>query len=105
MPWKECSVMDERLQNFPPDWFKGWQGVIARFDGLCAPHPGAPRELRPINRRAARASLEGILAWPIERVLMAHGDPVMTDGAPFVRKAFRWLLGPDRRAQMRSGGG
>ena len=94
------AMFADLLQNFAPDWCKGWQGVIARFDGICAPHPGAPRELRAINRRAARASLQGVLAWPLERVLMTHGDPVMTDGAAFVRHAFGWLLKPDRPARM-----
>ena len=67
---------------------------MARLDGVCAPNPGAPREWRAtfLNRRAARASLERILAWPIERVLIAHGEPVITDGAAFVRSAFGWLL-------------
>ena len=93
------AIFADLLQNLAPDWFKGWRGVVARLDGICAPHPGAPREWRAtfFNRRAARASLQSILAWPIERVLIAHGDPVRTDGAAFVRGAFGWLLGPDRR--------
>jgi hypothetical protein len=36
--------------------------------------------------------LERILAWPIERVLIAHGEPAAADGAAFVRSAFAWLL-------------
>ena len=88
------AIFTDLLQNFPPDWFTGWRGVIARLDGICAPRPGAPREWRAtfLNRRAARASLHAILTWPIERVLMAHGDPVTGDGVAFVRRAFDWLL-------------
>ena len=88
------AIFTDLIQNFPPDWFKGWRGVLARLDGICAPHPGAPREWRAsfLNRRAARADFARILAWPIERVLIAHGDPVTADGAAFVRKAFTWLL-------------
>jgi Domain of unknown function (DUF4336) len=88
------AIFTDLIQNFPPDWFKGWRGVVARLDGICAPHPGAPREWRAsfLNRRAARAALARILAWPIERVLIAHGDPVTTNGAAFVRQAFGWLL-------------
>jgi Domain of unknown function (DUF4336) len=98
------AIITDLLQNFAPDWFKGWRGVVARLDGICAPHPGAPREWRAtfFNRRAARASLHSILAWPIERVLVAHGDPVTADGATFVRGAFRWLLGPDERIPTRA---
>jgi hypothetical protein len=39
-----------------------------------------------------RAPLRAILAWPIERVLMAHGDPVKAAGMAFVRRSFRWLI-------------
>ena len=89
------AIFADLIQNFPPDWFKGWRGVIARLDGICAPHPGAPREWRTgfLNRRAARAALQRILTWPIERVLIAHGEPVTENGTIFVRQAFAWLIG------------
>ncbi len=89
------AIFTDLLQNLPPDWVSGWRGVVARLDGVSAPNPGAPREWRAsfLNRRAARASLERILAWPIERVVIAHGELVTTDGSAFVRKAFGWLLG------------
>lgn len=45
------------------------------------------------DRRAAKAALARILAWPIERVVLAHGELASTDGAAFVRRAFAWLLG------------
>ncbi|MFZ3350328.1 MAG: DUF4336 domain-containing protein [Xanthobacteraceae bacterium] len=88
------AIFADLVQNFPPSWFGGWRGVVARLDGICAPNPGAPREWRVtfFNRRAARASLHAILSWPIERVLMAHGDPVHEDGLSFVRHAFGWML-------------
>ena len=91
------AIFTDLLQIFLP-W--GCAGVVARLDGVSAPNPGAPREWRAtfFNRRAARASLERILAWPIERVLIAHGGSVTTEGAAFVRSAFGWLLG---RAQAR----
>lgn len=87
-------IFTDLLQNLPADWFTGWRGVLARLDGICAPNPGAPREWRAafLNRRAARASLNAILSWPIERVLMAHGNPVNADGSAFVRRSFGWLL-------------
>lgn len=88
-------IFTDLLQNFAPDWFKGWRGAIARLDGITAPCPGAPREWRAsfFNRRAARAALRAILAWPIERVFIAHGELVTENGATFVRRSFSWLLG------------
>jgi hypothetical protein len=89
------AMFADLIENFPHDWFKGWRGFVARLDGIVAPSPGAPREWRAsfVNRRAARAALDRILAWPIERVLIAHGEPVSADGAAFVRRAFAWLPG------------
>ena len=88
------AIFADLIENLPRDWFKGWRGLVARLDGIIAPDPGAPREWRLsfINRRVARVALGRILAWPIERVLIAHGEPVRVDGATFVQKAFAWLL-------------
>ena len=93
-----AAIFADLIQNFPQGWFNGWRAPLARFAGIVAPHPGAPRDWRAsfTNRRAARAALERILAWPIERVLMAHGEPVYANGAAFVRDAFGWLLGRRR---------
>jgi len=33
-----------------------------------------------------------VLAWPIERVVIAHGLLPTAGGAAFVRRAFVWLL-------------
>jgi hypothetical protein len=91
----QTAIFADLIQNLPYHWFKGWRGVVARRGGITAPNPGAPREWRMsfVHRRAARGALERILAWPIQRVLIAHGEPVTTQGASFVRRAFAWLLG------------
>ncbi|MBV8458161.1 MAG: DUF4336 domain-containing protein [Acetobacteraceae bacterium] len=82
------------IQNFPCDWFTGWRGVVCRLGGIVAPNPGTPSDWRAsfLDRRAARVALDQILVWPIERVLIAHGDLPTADGPAFVRRAFTWLL-------------
>jgi hypothetical protein len=55
-----------------------------------------------VNRRAARAALARVLAWPIERVVIAHGVLPTAGGAAFVRRAFAWLLRLDRGAERPS---
>ena len=94
------ALFADLIQNFPRDWFKGWRGIVVRFGGIVAPNPGAPRDWRAsfLNRRATRVALDRILAWPIERVVIAHGELPTADGAMFVRRAFAWLLGRDRAA-------
>ena len=39
------------------------------------------------NREAFLVSLTALLALPIERVLIAHGEPVLSDGATRIREA------------------
>jgi len=44
------------------------------------------------DRQAARQSLERILAWDFDRVIVSHGDIVETGGGNQFRQAFAWLL-------------
>ena len=81
------------IESFPRDWFKGWRSLVARADGIVMPDAGAPREWRLtfVDRKAARVALGRILAWPAERVVVAHGEIVREGGSDFIRNSFRWL--------------
>lgn len=87
-------LFTDLLQHFPKGWFSGWRGLIAKLDRMTASEPEVPQKFRVAftDRKSARAALVRILAWPAEKVLMAHGAPVTTDGAAFLRRAFRWLI-------------
>jgi hypothetical protein len=100
------AIFADLIENLPRDFAAGWRGILARLDGITEPNPGAPREWRAsfIDRKAARASLERILGWGIERVLIAHGAPAEREGEAFVRKAFAWLIGPAAPRAQREGG-
>ena len=88
------AIFADLIENFPPGWFKGWRGVLARLDGIVSPDYGAPREWRATfwRRKAARKALERIIAFAPEKVVIAHGNMAREDGTVFVRTAFRWLL-------------
>jgi hypothetical protein len=45
------------------------------------------------DRAAFRRSLEKILAWPVSRIVLAHGDVVETDAKESLRRAYSWILG------------
>lgn len=87
-------IFTDLIQQFPVNWFSGWRGVVAKWDLMLGPEPSVPRKFRAAftNRRAARTSLERILAWPAEKVLMAHGTPITSEGRTFIRRAFGWLM-------------
>ena len=87
------AIFTDLIQQFPAGWFSGWRAVVAKWDLMLGTEPSGPRKFRAAftNRRAARAAFEEILAWPAEKVLMAHGTPVTEGGQAFIRRAFRWL--------------
>ncbi len=54
-----------------------------------------PSKLDPLlirDRAAARQSLEKILAWDFDRVIVAHGDVLESGGKESLRSGYRWLL-------------
>jgi hypothetical protein len=55
-----------------------------------------PSKLDPLlirDRASARASLEQILAWDFDRVVVAHGDVLEEGGHEALRTGYAWLLG------------
>ena len=87
-------LFTDLIQHFSPTWFTGWRALVARLDLMAAPEPQTPRKFRTafLGRRAARAALARILAWPAQKVLMAHAAPIERDGQAFIARTFQWLL-------------
>ena len=44
------------------------------------------------DRAAARQSLEQILAWDFDRVIVAHGDIRESGGREALKAGYAWLL-------------
>lgn len=87
------AIFTDLLQQFPRGWFAGWRALIARLDLMEGSEPAVPCKFRVAfrDRKAARHALARILAWPTDKVVIAHGPPVTGDGQAFLRRAFRWL--------------
>lgn len=83
------------LQQLDPASLRGWRALIARLDLMTGDQPQTPRKFRLAftDRKAARAALARIQAWPARRVLMAHAPPVLDDGQALIARAFAWLRG------------
>ena len=91
---KSSTVLfTDLIQQLPSNLISGWRAVVAKLDLMVGPEPSVPRKFRAAftNRRAARDSLAYILAWPAEKVLMAHGTPVENDAREYLCRAFGWL--------------
>lgn len=72
-----------------------------RFDRVAWRLAGIPSGFGPsrtahrlllCDRGLAGAFLERLLAWPFQRVLVAHGDPLETDAVALFRRAFAAYL-------------
>ena len=102
---RDLTFDADLIQALPRDSVKGWRGVLARLGGIVEPNPGAPGDWRAsfLRRNAARAALARVLAWDIERVVIAHGAPVQHDGEAFVRRGFAWLADPGAGRQTKQG--
>jgi hypothetical protein len=75
--------------------------------GESAPRPmravaraaGAYNQARPTpmfrlglrNRIAARRSLDRVLGWDFDRIVLGHGEPIETGGPKALRHAYAWL--------------
>ena len=62
-----------------------WKAVFHMWN---RPKPAPEYQMGWRDRKAARASLERILAWDFERVILAHGDLIETDARAAVRAAW-----------------
>ncbi len=91
------AIFTDLIQQFPRGWFSGWRALVARLDLMTAAEPTVPRKFRMAftDRRAALEPLRRILAWPTEKVIMAHGTPITGDGKAFLHRAFRWWSDPN----------
>ncbi|MCE0504296.1 DUF4336 domain-containing protein [Roseivivax sp. GX 12232] len=87
-------IFTDLIQQFPEDWFTGWRRQVAKLDLMTGAHPEVPRKFRSTfgDRKAARRALETVLAWPAERLVMAHGPVIHSGAQAEIARAFRWLM-------------
>ncbi len=85
-------ILGDLLENFSED-DPLMTRIAARIGGMYG-KPGMPRDWRFTfrDRAAARQSIERILDWPFESIILAHGRLVSRDARQAFEKAFSWLL-------------
>lgn len=76
-----------------------WTGLVTRALGTYR-RLATSRLVRLAieDRDAFRDSIERILAWDVERLVMGHGEIVQDGAGERLRRAFEWLLGPTHPA-------
>jgi hypothetical protein len=86
-------ILADFIQNHPMAKDKPIRNALFKLAGVAYPHGGVALDIRLsfANRNLARESLEKLLAWDFDKLIIAHGICIEKDAKPFVERAFRWL--------------
>jgi Domain of unknown function (DUF4336) len=86
-------IFGDFIQNHPPAKGRPFLNALLKLAGVAFPEGGVPIDIRLsfTNRCLARRSLEKLLSWDFDKLILAHGVCVEQDARAFVRRAFRWL--------------
>ena len=86
-------ILDDLIQVHPRVEGKPFEMRCSNWRVLYLPHGGVGLDIRLsfIHRNLARQSLEKLLSWDFDRLIIAHGPCIEKDAKAFVERAFRWL--------------
>jgi hypothetical protein len=65
--------------------------IVARLLGQREPGATLLERVMIRKRAAAREQIDRVVAWGAERIVLAHGDIIESNGTDVVRRAYRWL--------------
>ncbi|MCA2014070.1 DUF4336 domain-containing protein [Cereibacter sphaeroides] len=88
-------VLTDLIENFERRAVPVWQVPLLFLAGNLDPDGKAPRDMQATfrkGREAARASVERMIGWGPERVILAHGRWYPEKGVEELKRAFRWIL-------------
>jgi len=87
-------ILTDLIENFDPQYFTGWRKVAARLSGVLSPNGRTPLDWRLsflCGKAKARKSLNTIVRWNPENIIIAHGKCIMGNGTSFLKKSFSWI--------------
>ncbi len=86
-------ILDDLIQANPMLPGHAFRNALFRLAGAAAPQGGVGLDMRLsfTNRNLARRSLDRLLSWDFDKLIIAHGACLEKDAKPFVERAFRWL--------------
>jgi len=72
---------------------KYYSNLVFKLAGVAYPRSGVARDIKMsfIKRKLARQSLEKLLSWDFDKLIIAHGDCIENEAKSFVKEKFRWL--------------
>ena len=93
-------ILDDLIQIHPIVKGKPFRNALFKLEGVVSPHGGVGLDIKLsfTNRTLARQSLERLISWDFDKLIIAHGVCVEKDAKPFVERAFRWLVRSNPRS-------
>jgi hypothetical protein len=85
-------VVSDSAHNFAPGTPAGTRAFFTLLGGWRGFRTTVLDRMVTRDRAAARASLERVLAWDFDRVVVCHGAVLDTGGKAAVARAYDWLL-------------
>jgi len=86
-------ILDDLIQIHPIVNGKILRNSLFKLEGVASPYGGVALDIRLsfTNRNLARRSLEKLLSWDFDKVIIAHGVCIEKDAKQFIERAFQWL--------------
>ena len=88
-------ILTDLIENFNENHFSGWKKIVAKLTGILSPNGKTPLDWRMsfiFGKSKARKSLDTIISWKPENIILSHGECVFGGGLKFLKKSFSWLL-------------
>jgi Domain of unknown function (DUF4336) len=86
-------ILDDLIQRNPPAQANALANAILKLAGAQNPDGVVGLDMRMtfLNRSLARQSLEKLLSWDFDKLIIAHGACFESNAKQYVKRAFRWL--------------
>lgn len=86
-------ILGDLIQVHPSVKGKPLRNALFQLEGVAGPMGGVALDIRLsfTNRKLARRSLDKLLSWDFDKLIIAHGACIEKDAKPFVEQAFHWL--------------
>jgi hypothetical protein len=86
-------ILDDLIQINPMVRGKPLRNALFKIEGVAYPHGGVALDIRLsfTNRNLARQSLQKLLSWDFDKLIIGHGACIEKDAKPFVEQTFHRL--------------
>jgi Domain of unknown function (DUF4336) len=87
-------ILDDLIQIHVLEKNQPFSNALLKLEGVTSPAGGVALDIRLAftNRKLARLSLQKILSWDFDKLIIGHGNCIEKDAKEYVAKSFSWLL-------------